>query len=371
MPVSDLFTSYHSTDREAVQTIQRLLEARGIRTFLDRAHLIAGLPWPHALEEALREVRAVAVFLGRDGFGLWQKREIGFALDRQAQHERDGSVFPVIPVLLAGADITPGFLFLNTWLDLRQDLTHAEALDALVRAVGGDAALRPASVTAPVCPYRGMRAFGEEEAAFFCGREEFARRLLEAVLSRSLTVVVGPSGSGKSSVVQAGLLPLLRRRRPPDPTWDAVAFTPGNRPFHRLAAALLPLLEPGMSETDRLSEARKLGERLSNGETGLEDAVARLLQKSDGTDRLLVVVDQFEELFTLTPDADRQPLIEMLLDALEHAAMTVVLTLRADFYGQAIAVHRDLSDLLERGVVNLVRRASPPVAGSWSALIVG
>jgi hypothetical protein len=152
--VSDLFLSYHSVDRESVQTIQRLLEARGIKTFLDRTHLVAGLPWPLALEEALREVRAVAVFLGRDGFGLWQKREIGFALDYQTQKERDGRGFPVIPVLLAGADITPGFLFLNTWLDLRQDLTQPEALEALVRAIAGDATVRPASVAAPVCAYR-------------------------------------------------------------------------------------------------------------------------------------------------------------------------------------------------------------------------
>jgi KaiC/GvpD/RAD55 family RecA-like ATPase len=171
--------------------------------------------------------------------------------------------------------------------------------------------------------------------------------------SETLVALVGPSGSGKSSVVQAGLLPLLRRQRPPKATWDAVAFTPGDRPFHRLAAKLIPLLEPALSETDRLTEAQKLGDRLAAGEVLLEDVVERVLEKSNGTDRLLLVADQFEELFTLTPEADRRPLVEALLQALKRVPLTLVLTLRADFYGHAIALSRDLSDRMERGVVNL------------------
>ena len=70
MSTCDVFLSYHATDRAAVQTVRHLLETRGLTTFLDRAQLVAGLPWPHALEEGLRSVRSVAVFLGRDGFGL-------------------------------------------------------------------------------------------------------------------------------------------------------------------------------------------------------------------------------------------------------------------------------------------------------------
>ena len=134
-------------------------------TFLDQASLVAGLPWPQALEEALRRARAVAVFIGPHGLGLWQKREMYFALDRQAQEEKAGRTFPVIPVLLPDADITPGFLFLNTWVDLRPNLTDGDALDALVQAVGGTPPCQPAEFTFPVCPYRGLRAFREEDSA--------------------------------------------------------------------------------------------------------------------------------------------------------------------------------------------------------------
>ena len=104
----DLFMSYHRTDSEAVLTVRKLLRVRGISTFLDRDQLIAGMSWPQALEQALRQARAVAVFIGPSGLGLWQKREMGYALDRQVQEEQAGQPFPVIPVLLPGADITAG-----------------------------------------------------------------------------------------------------------------------------------------------------------------------------------------------------------------------------------------------------------------------
>src|SRR5215472_8329590 len=131
MDTPKLFLSYSSVDRSSVVAVQKLLQARSITTFLDRDRLVPGLPWPQALEEGLRGVRAVAVFIGRE-LGGWQKREMWFALDRQVREEKQGRSFPVIPVLLAGADLTPCFLFLNTWIDLRSlgGVVSAETLDA-------------------------------------------------------------------------------------------------------------------------------------------------------------------------------------------------------------------------------------------------
>src|SRR4029077_17270443 len=110
--------SYNTADRASVIGVQRLLHRRGITTFLDRDRIVAGLPWPHALEQGLRDVKAVAVFIGRELSG-WQKREMWFAMDRQVREEMLGRFFPVIPVLLPGADLMPGFLFLSNWIDLR------------------------------------------------------------------------------------------------------------------------------------------------------------------------------------------------------------------------------------------------------------
>ncbi len=311
------------------------------------------MPWPQALENGLTDVSAVAVFLGPHGLGSWQKREMWFALDRQARLEQEGQRFPVIPVLLPGADPSAGFLFVNTWVDLRGSPTDSESIQALTRAVRGDAAAATTPSHSVLLPYRALEVFREEHAAFFYGREAFTERLVKAVAARNLVAVVGPSGSGKSSVVQAGLLPVLRRRRPPEPTWDAAIFTPGKEPFHSLARSLIPFLEPDLSETGRLIEAKRLGDALRLGDIALEDTIRRVLEKSDGTDRLLLVADQFEELFTIAATAHRAPLIAALLATIDRVPVTIVPTLRADFYGNALNASRSLSDLLEQGLVNL------------------
>jgi WD40 repeat protein len=360
----DLFLSYNSVDRDLVQRVQKVLEARGISTFIDRDNLVVGLPWPEALEQGLRDVRAVAVFIGRQ-LGGYQKREMWFALDRQVREEKQGRVFPVIPVVLPAADLTPGFLFLNTWIDLRDGLrgdlagaVTAKAIDAFERAIRGEprkqqSVAEPTEASAAARPYRGLEAFREEDAAFFIGREAFSQRLLEFTLAKDLVAVVGPSGSGKSSVVQAGLLPLLRRQRPPEKTWDAITFTPGHEPFNRLASALISLLEPDLRETKRLVEAQELGENIANGRVKLGAAIERVIQKSKGTGRLLVVADQFEELFTLAPTSERAPFANALLGALGSAPLTLLLTLRADFYSQTIGLSRELNDSLASAQVNI------------------
>jgi len=353
---SPLFLSYNSVDRASVVAVQKLLEARGITTFLDRDRLSPGLPWPVALEEGLRGVRAVAVFIGRE-LGGWQKREMWFALDHQVREEKRNRPFPVIPVLLAGADLTPSFLFLNTWIDLRDgvgSVAATEPLAAFEHAIIADGrAPAPTERLLAVCPYRGLEAFREEHAAFFAGRTAFASELLRFTLGKQLVAVVGPSGSGKSSVVQAGLVPLLRHQLPPETTWDVVTFTPGTDPFLRLASALAPHLEQGLSETDRLAETQKLGDRLAGGEIRFESLIDRVIEKSNGTGRLLLVADQFEELFTLAPESKRRPFAAALLAALGKAHFTLLVTLRADFYSQIITLDRELSDLLAPAQVNI------------------
>jgi tetratricopeptide (TPR) repeat protein len=354
---AEVFLSYHSGDRTRVTEIKTLLGQQGVSSFFDRDHLVAGLPWPQALERALRSVRAVLVFVGSgdggESLGLWQRREAWFALDRQAQHEGEGRSFPVIPVLLPGARPDTGFLFLNTWIDLRDPADEPAAVGAIIRALGSRGARPPQAPSITICPYRALESFREEHAALFFGREAFAGTLLRRVSERPLVALVGASGSGKSSVIQAGLIPLLRRQRPPERAWDIVVFRPGEAPFHRLAAGLVPLLEAEKDEIDRLEAAKRLGDKLCAGAIRLADAVDRLLLKSHGTDRLLIVIDQFEELFTLTPPGLRRQFVDAITGTLDRAPVTFVLALRADFYGQTIAADRSLSDHIQLGIVNL------------------
>lgn len=350
-----LFLSYNSLDRRTVQDIQHQLRTRDISTFFDRDQLQPGMPWFDALQEAIGKACAVAVFIGKHGLGTWQKREMELALDRQAREEKAGARFPVIPVVLQGVDLekATGFLLLNTWIDLRSGIDETIAIEAMARVVHGERVFLSPSTSAALCPYRALRAFWEEDASLFFGREAFAAELLQKTLSQQLVAVVGPSGSGKTSVVQAGLLPLLRREHPPSATWDAVIFSPGRRPFHNLAAAFVSIWETASGETQQLREAERLGNDLATGKVALEAAVNLALKKASGSDRLLMVVDQFEELFTLAPEGQRRSFVKSLLELISVTPVTVVITLRADFYGQAIDLSRDLSDRMQRGQVNL------------------
>jgi hypothetical protein len=126
-------------DREAVLAVRWQLQERGVSAFLDSENLPLGLPWLTALYNAIQEVRAVAVFIGKAGLGNWQMREMLISLDRQVREEQSSCKFPVIPILLPEANINgaSSFLLLNTWVDLRSEYNTVVALDALVRAVKG------------------------------------------------------------------------------------------------------------------------------------------------------------------------------------------------------------------------------------------
>ena len=177
-------------------------------------------------------------------------------------------------------------------------------------------------------PYPGLRHFSDQETAIFFGRGEEIRELLKRLddpLQRFIAVV-GASGSGKSSLVIAGVIPRL-----PD-GWIPVRFTPGglgDDPFLALAAKLESLLEPhgltGRTIADRLRARGDL------------DALARLvLDQQSPTAELLLFVDQFEELFTLVAAEHQRRFVALLAKAAESPRVRTILTVRADFYPQCI-----------------------------------
>jgi energy-coupling factor transporter ATP-binding protein EcfA2 len=348
----DVFFSYSTRDHAAVERVARSLHERGIRVFLDRWYLAAGQPWPQALEQTLAACNALAVFVGADGLGPWQQRERDHALDRQGREPG----FPVIPVLLSRADPALGFLKLNTWVDLSAGVTD-EAVGILTAAIrrqahGPPALEQIAAIRAEVCPYRGLRPFREEDEPFFFGRAAFTETLATTLARQPFVAVVGASGSGKSSVVRAGLIPRLRGGEG-GTVWDVATLVPTDRPLASLAAALLPSLEPDLSEVDRLAEVNKLAAHLADGSVALRDVTARVLAKQPGTDRLLLFVDQWEELYALCPDEQvRRTFTAQLLEAAAAGPVKVVLTMRGDFYGRAVA-DRALSDQLQDAVVNI------------------
>jgi WD40 repeat protein/DNA-binding SARP family transcriptional activator len=193
-------------------------------------------------------------------------------------------------------------------------------------------------------PYKGLRAFLEADAPDFFGRDALTQRLLRRLeddgdVSRFLAVV-GPSGSGKSSVVRAGLVPALRRGAlEGSERWYVIDLIPGSHPLRELESSLLALaIEPPSSLLDMLE-----GDPL-----GLVRAAERILP--DPNADLVIVLDQLEEVFTLVADEDERLHVLECLRAAATAPgsrVRIITTLRADFFDQPLSV-RGFGDLLAR-----------------------
>ena len=201
----------------------------------------------------------------------------------------------------------------------------------------------------PENPYQGLSAFAEVDAPYFFGREKFLTELLEAVNNRSLVPIVGASGSGKSSVVFAGLVPQLR-----EVGMQIVSFRLGNNPFDALASVLKNLPLP--TEVIDNGWLEELEVNLEGDEKALCRFIEETIKYQDKNNllsqRFILIADQFEELYTLAPESQQQPFLNALLYAIKFAPnFCLVLTLRADFYGQAIS-HREFSDVLQKRIYN-------------------
>ncbi|MHB8628648.1 MAG: nSTAND1 domain-containing NTPase [Aggregatilineales bacterium] len=186
----------------------------------------------------------------------------------------------------------------------------------------------------PDNPYKGLRAFEEADAADFFGRETLLEQLIAQLRQREagsrFLAVVGPSGSGKSSAVKAGLIPALRNGAlPGSDRGFVVEMTPGAAPFDELADALQRI-----STTSSVD----LGAQLRRDSNGLLNAVQNALP-ADNRVELTLVIDQFEELYTLPTDPTVcAKFLDILLTAVTtpDSRVRVIVTLRADFYDRPL-----------------------------------
>lgn len=184
-------------------------------------------------------------------------------------------------------------------------------------------------------PYPGLEAFTPEQGPIFFGRGPEVDQLLSQFAEASIrfVAVVGVSGSGKSSLVKAGLLPRLRSGVIGSAPWTDLVFTPGERgdnPYLALAYAVKERLNlPGVAE-------KELARLLLADQSVAFKKIGELLEASDQAAEMLLVIDQFEELFTQCSEKNRNDFLALLEKLVALPRLRVIVTMRADFYARAI-----------------------------------
>ncbi|MGI9001604.1 MAG: TIR domain-containing protein [Pseudonocardia sp.] len=322
-----VFISHASDDVELAAEVHRWLRDDSHEAFLDqnlRDGIAIGEEWEQRLHERLRWADAVVcIITSAYRASEWCTAEVAIARSRGSR---------VLPVLAERGVVHP-LLTSVQYVDMRMNTSAARAKlsEALrqVDAAGGS------GWADGRCPFPGLRPFNSDQHRVFFGRTHEVDQLVALLRSPAeraedaVTLVVGPSGCGKSSLVRAGLLPVMAD----EPGWWRVpAVVPGTDPVAALTRALAVVA----GELCLGWTVAQVRGRLAD--TGLAELADELLLAAPGRERrrLLLVVDQFEELITRTTPTERARFAELLRPALE-GPVQVVATLRPEFLEQVLA----------------------------------
>ena len=344
-PTEQLFLSYSRNDLEAAVALRTALEQTGFSVFRDEDSIRTGDNWMQCLQDALQGCAAFVVLIGRDGVQRWVGAEVQVALIRNLSPHDNSQRLPIFPLMLPEGDRqqVPPFLSLFQIQPWQADVSVPQAL---IEAIRCKAELLNPGNTLEGNPFLGLSAFQPEHAHLFFGRR---RETLEALQCLGTQREVNPdsiptdgryccwlqiegnSGSGKSSLVNAGMLPLIQQgalwARTGYETWRILdSVMPGETPLRRLAEVLEHAFEPQANKRDSLARQQRL--------EADDRALAYMLNDhKDGETAFLLVVDQFEELFTFSDPVERRCFDAQLAHALQDKACPLFLisTVRIDF----------------------------------------
>ena len=358
-----LFISHSSEDAALAQQLAHRLREADVRVWIDVDNLLPGDAWMATIERVVaHEASSFLICVGRRGVRSFVDLEVRTAISRWAQDA--SGFFRIIPVLGPGAEPRklPEFLRHFQYVDARPGLNDA-SINQLRSLLGAAQPARGPLLAANKAPYLGLQVFDSEHVELFFGRDNEINELLKLMVRDRFVAIVGDSGSGKSSLVRAGLLPALHRGRysqghADDRTWRIAILRPGSDPLDGVVRGLLQLApELGPHQAPVVQAAWRA--QLPKGSERLADCILSLLGKGD---RALIVVDQLEEVFAKDVKAERRKwLFDSLLATTSQRGdeeIHVLVTLRYDFLPQCF----ERPDLWKRMQQNqLALRRLPPL----------
>jgi hypothetical protein len=329
-----IFISHSSKDAEQAELVLGWLQQNNHEAFLDSDKdlgIVAGTAWSEQLRISLNECRIlIAICSQHYRESDWCRYEIDVAYHR---------CLIIIPILIDDSPLL-GILKPTQCISLQKGLQDAQVrlLKSIRHHLASDLEL---DWDAKRRPYPGLDPFNENDELIFYGREDEIEetvrhlRTIRRERDHCLHLVIGASGSGKSSLVRAGVIPRLKRDQE---AWIVLPpFHPGSEPLREWASSIVSAL-------DRYNLPRQQAEILQSLETDPERTIADLVetfrtQSGEQEASLLVTIDQFEELLELRPDTNvespRQQFVQILKSILEcktlAGRLVVIGTLRSDF----------------------------------------
>jgi len=294
-----VFLSHAGANTQAAHQFAEILRHNGLDVWFDKDDLQPGELWMTALESAIQRASAMIVYIGRLGVQAWVDREVRLGLVRNTENP---SGFRLIPVLGEGAEVIalPRFLQQHQCVDLRDPQRAPSEIARLLQILQNIAAER--SVRADYwlthSPFRSLEVFKEEDSWLFFGRDSDTDRLIERLARAPILVLLGNSGSGKSSLIRAGLIPSLVRGRLSMSgnlveSWRIAVFRPTEAPFDELAESVPRQLVPELDAKDRRRLIEDWRKRLPAGGSALRDAISAIADSRPDTSHTLLVADQF------------------------------------------------------------------------------
>lgn len=334
----DVFVSYDRDDERIVEAIVEELRGLGVTAWRDQDSSGGGERFISAIESAMRRSSACAMFVRGAPTG-WHGEELQLALHRSVSTDD----FRIIPVLLPGSideSELPGWLKVRTWVDLRDDPLSPSRIERLRDAIQG---LPAAHEVQARNPYVGLRAFTANEHDLCFGREQEAHRAIARLTTSPSLFIIGPSGVGKSSFINAKLLPALLDTVDEGERPDVVVIRPGVRPVRELTAAI--------AASGR--ELTQLSADLRRDRSTLALALRACRQGTPSRQRTVFVVDQLEQLFADQVDeVERNAFADNLVEAVEDRQLTVISGLRSDAY-RLLDAHPGFAELVSSNLMRL------------------
>jgi hypothetical protein len=336
-----VFLSHSGADTEAARELKRRLEsapdakAAGLKVWFDKDDLRPGTSWSAQIAEVIQtQATAFVAYVGSGGVMNWVEAEVDLAISRAATTKPNPLLF--VPALAAESRSTALPPFAKRYQGVRDPLGDGDELTKLLEPILGEADWdRRAKLIDE--PFVGLRSMREEESDRFFGRDAEVKELAEKFRKLRLVAIVADSGTGKSSLADAGFAPKFRggaladpsRSEPDDRVWHVVSMRPGANPEEGLRTGVSEAAEKlGLSGTERAG----LRKRIALDDPS-ETAFALQCDLPAKKTATLLIVDQFEELLTQTPGALAAPFARLLLALADgDKDIRVLLTVRADYF---------------------------------------